>query len=45
VGQATLQDPDVVACMRSTMRGWRFPQPHGGRGAAVEPTWVFKTGE
>jgi hypothetical protein len=41
----TLGDPEVVACMTATIRGWRFPQAQGGKSAAVEPTWVFKTAD
>jgi hypothetical protein len=41
----TLSDPDVVNCMRASIRGWRFPPAQGGKNAAVEPTWVFKTAD
>ncbi|MBI5482254.1 MAG: AgmX/PglI C-terminal domain-containing protein [Deltaproteobacteria bacterium] len=41
----TLGDPEVVSCMTATIRGWRFPQAQGGKSAAVEPTWVFKTAD
>ncbi|HEY3359966.1 MAG TPA: AgmX/PglI C-terminal domain-containing protein [Polyangia bacterium] len=45
VEQNTLRAPDVVGCMENAMRGWRFPPVRGGRTAAVEPTWVFKTAD
>ena len=41
----TLGDPEVVSCMTATIRGWRFPGAQGGKSAAVEPTWVFKTAD
>jgi hypothetical protein len=41
----TLGDPEVVSCMTATIRGWRFPGAQGGKNAAVEPTWVFKTAD
>jgi len=41
----TLNDPEVTACMKASMRGWRFPPAQGGKNAAVEPTWVFKTAD
>jgi hypothetical protein len=31
--------------MTATIRGWRFPPAQGGKSAAVEPTWVFKTAD
>jgi outer membrane biosynthesis protein TonB len=45
VSDESLGDPEVLACMKATIRGWRFPPAQGGKSAAVEPTWVFKTAD
>ena len=40
----TLGDPEVVACMLASIRGWRFPPAQGGK-AEIEPSWVFMASE
>jgi hypothetical protein len=45
VSDESLGDAEVLSCMKATIRGWRFPPATGGKSAAVEPTWVFKTAD
>jgi len=39
-----LHSPDVTACLKSRVQGWRFPEPKGGGIVVVTYPFVFKQG-
>lgn len=41
VNSDTVRDPEMLECVRRTIRGWSFPKPTGGR-AVVAKNFKFK---
>ncbi len=41
VNKDTVRDPKMLACVKRTIRGWKFPKPEGGR-VIIGKTFNFK---
>ena len=42
IGESSLGNAGVEACIATKVRRWKFPEPHGGGEVFVTYPWIFK---